>query len=114
MPETFGTVLKQLRERVGLSQPDLAKASTVPLGTIRSIEQGRRSPVFATAVHLARAMGVSLDELAASVEDVTTGRATSKPATGEPIKPKTAGRPRKTPEPVAEDTAASKTRKGKK
>lgn len=62
---SFGEVLKAARERAGLSQPGLAAKSGVPVGTIRDYEQGRRDPLLSTAVKLAAALGVSMDELTA-------------------------------------------------
>lgn len=64
MADTFGKRLKRLREAKGLSQPALATAATVPIGTLRGWEQGRRVPSVDVAARLAVAMGVSLDELA--------------------------------------------------
>jgi transcriptional regulator with XRE-family HTH domain len=56
--------MKRLREASGLSQPRAARAARVPLGTLRGWEQGRRVPTLEAALRLARAIGVSLDELA--------------------------------------------------
>jgi transcriptional regulator with XRE-family HTH domain len=56
--------LKRLRQRAGLSQPQLAKAAGVPLGTLRCWEQATRQPLLGAAVKLADALGVTLDELA--------------------------------------------------
>jgi transcriptional regulator with XRE-family HTH domain len=41
----------------------LAEASGVPIGTIRDYEQSRREPLLATAAKLARALGVTIEEL---------------------------------------------------
>lgn len=43
-----------------MSQPELAEASGVPVGTIRSIEQGRRVPGLFTLLMLSKAMNVSM------------------------------------------------------
>src|SRR5262245_20570976 len=59
---TFAELLKGLRSRAGQSQPRLAEASGVPVGTIRTFEQGRREPTFATLVKLARGLGVLLGD----------------------------------------------------
>ena len=56
--------LQALRRLAGLSQPQLAKAAGVSVGTLRCWEQARRTPLFDAAVKLADALGVSLDELA--------------------------------------------------
>lgn len=67
---TFGERLKQLRWQVGLSQPQLAAASGVPVGTLRDYEQGRRStePGFRAVVQLAAALGVSCEAFADCID----------------------------------------------
>jgi transcriptional regulator with XRE-family HTH domain len=66
--ETMGQRLQRLRKGAGMSQADLAKAAKVPVGTLRNWEQDRRTPRLGTAVRVARALGVTLDELAGEVE----------------------------------------------
>jgi transcriptional regulator with XRE-family HTH domain len=56
--------MKRLREAAGMSQPQAAAAAGVPVATLRNWEQGRRVPSLDAALRLARALGVSLDELA--------------------------------------------------
>ena len=51
--------LKQERERLALSQRDLAAASGVTLSTINRIEQGLQDPYPATVRKLAAALGVT-------------------------------------------------------
>jgi transcriptional regulator with XRE-family HTH domain len=65
MSENFwsGERLKALRERAGLSQPQLAAAAELPLTTLRNWEQGRREPLASAIVRLAKALGVSADVL---------------------------------------------------
>jgi transcriptional regulator with XRE-family HTH domain len=60
----MGKRLKALREAAGLTQARLARRSGVPLGSVRGYEQGVRTPGLDQAAKLARALGVSLDELA--------------------------------------------------
>jgi transcriptional regulator with XRE-family HTH domain len=57
---TFAEILKRLRERAGLTQPQLADRAGVPVSTLRAVEQGRRDPAFSTAVRLVRGLGVGL------------------------------------------------------
>jgi transcriptional regulator with XRE-family HTH domain len=59
---TFGERLKAHRETAGLSQPQLAERSGVPVGTIRDYEQGRRAPLLETAAKLARALKQPLED----------------------------------------------------
>jgi len=56
--------LKRLRERAEMSQPQLAQAAGVPVGTLRCWEQATRVPLLTAAVKLANALGCTLDELA--------------------------------------------------
>ena len=63
--DTLAARLKAARAAAGLSQPQLAERAGVPLPTVRSLEQGQRTKVWLeTAAKLARALGVSLDDLA--------------------------------------------------
>ena len=65
--ETMGDRLKRLREEAGLSQPKLARAAGVPVGTLRNWEQNLRVPRLDTAFKVAKALGISLDVLADAV-----------------------------------------------
>ena len=67
--ETMGERLKKVREKAGMSQPELAKAAKVPVGTLRNWEQGLRVPRLDTAFKVAKALGVSLDLLADAKAD---------------------------------------------
>lgn len=60
----FAEKLKQVRQERGLTQAELAEASGVPLGTLRDLEQGKRTPLLSNARKLAMVLKVSLDELA--------------------------------------------------
>ncbi len=62
--ESMGNRLQRLRKAAGLSQPELAELAKVPLGTLRGWEQDRRTPRLDTAIILADALKVTLDELA--------------------------------------------------
>jgi transcriptional regulator with XRE-family HTH domain len=63
MADEFGELLKQLREKAGRSQPELAEACGVPVASLRNWEQGRRRPDLGTAYRLAKALRVPLDAL---------------------------------------------------
>ena len=62
--ETMGTRLQRLRQAANMSQPDLAKAASVPVATLRNWEQDRRVMRLDVAARVAKALGVSLDVLA--------------------------------------------------
>jgi transcriptional regulator with XRE-family HTH domain len=67
--ETMGERLKRLREAAGLSQPQLAQATGVPVGSLRQWEQDRRLPSLQGFITVADGLGVSLDELAGRTGD---------------------------------------------
>jgi transcriptional regulator with XRE-family HTH domain len=67
-----------LREGLGVSQPQLALASGVPVGTLRGWEQDRRVPRLDTAVAVARALGLTLDEVVGDTLDPTPQRRAKK------------------------------------
>jgi DNA-binding XRE family transcriptional regulator len=89
----FASRLTELRKRAGLSQPQLAEKSGVPVSTIRQFEQGRREPTYGTLTKLASGLGLSL-----SAFDPVLGEppAAAGPAPGQPPQPpKPRGRGRK-------------------
>src|SRR5206468_10354494 len=57
----FGEKLRELREHAGLSQAELAKASGIPLWTLRKFEQGRREPMWLVLFQLADILDVPVD-----------------------------------------------------
>jgi transcriptional regulator with XRE-family HTH domain len=59
---SFGSRLKELRERRGLSQEELAERSGVPLHSVSRIEQDRKRPKWEEGLALCAALGVSADE----------------------------------------------------
>jgi transcriptional regulator with XRE-family HTH domain len=61
---TYGERLRQLRERSGQTQEQLAEQSGVPLWTLRGYEQGRREPGWKAALALAAALGVKAEAFA--------------------------------------------------
>ena len=83
---TFGEKLRQLRERAGLTQEQLAAASGVNLWTVRGYEQGRREPNWKGAIVLTRALGVTVEEFADCVSGEDTGRADRPKRTGKATK----------------------------
>ena len=55
--------LRQLRERAGVTQQQLATATGLPLQDVVSIEQGRTKVQMSTATVIANALNISLVEL---------------------------------------------------
>ena len=89
--ETLGKRLQRLRVAAGFSQPRLAAAAGVPLGTLRNLEYDRRVPLVDTARDVARALGLSLEELIDDAVIVTPQQRRDRGPPG-PV-----GRPRKAP-----------------
>lgn len=62
--DTVGQRIRELREARGLSGNALAKLAGISQGHLRDIEIGRhKSPTLETARAIARALGVTLDNL---------------------------------------------------
>jgi len=61
--------LKKLRNKKGWSQERLAREAGISYHTLIKIEQDRiRNPKLETLIKLAKALGVSLDELVGSLK----------------------------------------------
>ena len=71
----FGKNLSRFRKEKGLTQEDLVKRSGVAISQIRRYEADKSSPTLDVVTRLAKALGVSIDEL---VFDKATGIAASK------------------------------------
>jgi transcriptional regulator with XRE-family HTH domain len=69
---TFAEKLRELRDKAGLSEAKLAKASGLAFGSVHSYSLGRRSPSFTAVVKIARALGVTCEAFA-DCEDVNGG-----------------------------------------
>jgi transcriptional regulator with XRE-family HTH domain len=59
----LGLNLKKIRTKKGISQGDIAKELGVSRGFISTIENGKTNPTLATIAKLAKAVGVSVNEL---------------------------------------------------
>lgn len=59
--------LKDARSRAGMSREQLARTAQVPLDEVSAIEKYNGRVLVLTAMKLARALGVSLDDLRAVV-----------------------------------------------
>lgn len=71
----FAKNLARFRKEKGLTQEELVKRSGVAISQIRRYEADNASPTLDVVTKLAKALGVSIDEL---VFDKATGVATSK------------------------------------
>ncbi len=61
--KTTGTQIKNFRRLRGMTQQDLADATGLALATISRIENNRHVPETATKQVIARAFGVSVEEM---------------------------------------------------
>lgn len=57
----FAELLRELREKAGLTQQQLADRAGLPVTSLRNHEQGQRSPSWAAVVKIAKALGVTAD-----------------------------------------------------
>jgi transcriptional regulator with XRE-family HTH domain len=62
--ESMGQRFKRLREQARFSQSELSRKTGIPPGTIKNWEQDRRIPRLDHAALVARALSITLDELA--------------------------------------------------
>lgn len=67
-PPKWKARIKEVREAAGLNQRQLSRLAGLDPANLNSYEQGRLTPSVATLLRIARALGVSLDELV-SVEE---------------------------------------------
>jgi transcriptional regulator with XRE-family HTH domain len=59
----FGTAVRRLREKVGISQEELAERAGMHRTYIGGIERGERNPTLVSIHKLAKALGVSPKQL---------------------------------------------------
>jgi transcriptional regulator with XRE-family HTH domain len=67
-PNAFGTVLRNLRTSVGLSQEDLALESGLDRSFISLLERGLRQPTLKTILQLIDTMNVPLTDFAKQLD----------------------------------------------
>jgi transcriptional regulator with XRE-family HTH domain len=65
----LGRALRSLREQRGRSQEALAHDAGLTLRTLQRIERSQSNPTWSTVRRIARALGVSLGELADAIEE---------------------------------------------
>jgi ribosome-binding protein aMBF1 (putative translation factor) len=68
----LGDAIKQQRNKLGLSQEDLAHAARTSVRGLSEIETGHGNPTWDVAKRLARALGWSLAELALRADELET------------------------------------------
>ena len=61
--QRLGENLKRIRTEKGISQGDIARALEVDKSFVSNIENAKTNPTLATIAKIAKAIGVSIDEL---------------------------------------------------
>jgi transcriptional regulator with XRE-family HTH domain len=64
----LGKAIRQLREKRGTTQEALAFEAGVTTGTLSLIERGQSNPAWGTVKAIAKALGVSMGELALAAD----------------------------------------------
>ena len=59
----LGNNLKKIRTAKGITQGDISRTLEVGRGYVSNIENGKTNPTLSTIAKLAKAIGVSVDEL---------------------------------------------------
>lgn len=59
----LGQNIKRIREDKGMSQGDICRALNMDRGYMSRIESGQKNPTLANIEKIAKALGVSIDEL---------------------------------------------------
>ncbi len=59
----LGLNLKRIRTEKAISQGDIARELKVSRGFISTIENGKTNPTLSTISKIAKALGISIDEL---------------------------------------------------
>ncbi len=62
-PEPIAVKLRDLREQRGLTHKEAAELANVSHWTVMYLESGKRPPYMPTVTKIARAYGVSVEEL---------------------------------------------------
>lgn len=68
MLEFLGSKIRYIREELGISQKDMAKALSMSNNTLSQYENSKRTPDFVTLKQMAEYLEVSLDYLAGFVD----------------------------------------------
>jgi transcriptional regulator with XRE-family HTH domain len=66
----LGEAIRQLRQKQGLTQEELAHEADVTTGTLSLIERGHANPTWGTLRGIAAALGISMGELGELAEQL--------------------------------------------
>jgi len=68
LPRLFGEVVRELRQRQGLSQEHLAAAAGIDWAYMGGIERGLRNPSLTMIARVAQGLDLSMSEVMKAVE----------------------------------------------
>jgi putative transcriptional regulator len=71
----FADMLREVREKAGLSQSALAERAGLPVRSIQNWEQGHRTPRALAVLTLAKALGVGPGQLLLALAEQWLGKA---------------------------------------
>jgi transcriptional regulator with XRE-family HTH domain len=77
----LGEAIRQLRNRAGLSQEQLAERASTDLTQIGGLERGTRNPSYSTLVRVAKALRTRVGEIVTLADQLADGD-TSASSTG--------------------------------
>lgn len=60
----LGTAIRELRDKRGVTQEDLAHDAGITVGTLSLIERGRSNPAWGTVKRIAKALDTTMGDLA--------------------------------------------------
>lgn len=60
----LGEAIRQLRQKRGITQEDLAHEASITTGTLSLIERGHANPTWGTLKGIAAALGISIADIA--------------------------------------------------
>jgi transcriptional regulator with XRE-family HTH domain len=75
----LGEAIRQLRQKRGITQEDLAHEADITTGTLSLIERGHANPTWATVQEIANALDASVPKLASLAEKLSAKRNQSHP-----------------------------------
>ncbi len=61
--QRFGKNMKKIREAKGMSQGDIYRATKIERAYISNLEAGKQNPTLETMEKIAKALGVSVEQL---------------------------------------------------
>jgi transcriptional regulator with XRE-family HTH domain len=93
----FGQRLRELRERAGLTQAQLAERAGMHRQGVAKLELGEREPSWSTLLALTKALAVDLNAFARPAGSAAASRRPGRPPKGPPLAEDLEGKPEACP-----------------